>query len=230
MLALETLLREVQEADLRLDPVRVGGVVTEIGPSAFRVAGLSRLLKLGDVVCLDGDARGAPGRSGQDRRRRRHDQILRSARRCGRRRARLPLAADAVEAASLLEGPRARRARPAGRRPRPAVRRAALGSDRRRAARRAAARARAPPRQKRRSRHRLSSRRSAPGSASAFSPAPASASRPCWPCWRVRRASTASSSLWLASAGARCANFSTTPWARTASWRSPWWRRRTKAR
>jgi flagellum-specific ATP synthase len=61
MQALEQLLREVQEADLRLDPVRVGGAITEVGPSAFRVAGLSRLLKLGDVVCIDGDERGAPG-------------------------------------------------------------------------------------------------------------------------------------------------------------------------
>jgi flagellum-specific ATP synthase len=61
MLALEQLLREIQEADLRLDPVRVGGAVTEVGPSAFRVAGLSRLVKLGDVVCIDGDERAAPG-------------------------------------------------------------------------------------------------------------------------------------------------------------------------
>jgi flagellum-specific ATP synthase len=61
MQALEQLLREVQEADLRLDPVRVGGAVIEVGPSAYRVAGLSRLLKLGDVVCLDGDERAAPG-------------------------------------------------------------------------------------------------------------------------------------------------------------------------
>ncbi len=61
MQALEQLLREVQEAELRIDPVRVGGVITEVGPSAFRVAGLSRLLTLGDVVCVDGDERGAPG-------------------------------------------------------------------------------------------------------------------------------------------------------------------------
>jgi flagellum-specific ATP synthase len=61
MQALEQLLREVQEAELRLDPVRVGGAITEVGPSAYRVAGLSRLLKLGDVVCLDGDERAAPG-------------------------------------------------------------------------------------------------------------------------------------------------------------------------
>ena len=61
MQALEQLLREIQEAELRIDPVRVGGVITEVGPSAFRVAGLSRLLKLGDVVCVDGDERGAPG-------------------------------------------------------------------------------------------------------------------------------------------------------------------------
>jgi flagellum-specific ATP synthase len=39
----------------------VGGAITEVGPSAYRVAGLSRLLKLGDVVCLDGDERAAPG-------------------------------------------------------------------------------------------------------------------------------------------------------------------------
>jgi flagellum-specific ATP synthase len=61
MQALEELLREVQEAELRIDPVRVGGIITEVGPSAYRVAGLSRLLKLGDVLCIDGDERGAPG-------------------------------------------------------------------------------------------------------------------------------------------------------------------------
>ncbi|MBB4199378.1 flagellum-specific ATP synthase FliI [Rhodoblastus sphagnicola] len=59
--ALERLQREVLEADLHLDPVRVGGVVTEVGPSAYRVAGLSRYLKLGDVVALDLDGRSAPG-------------------------------------------------------------------------------------------------------------------------------------------------------------------------
>ena len=67
MQALEQLLREVQEAEHRIDPVRVGGVITEVGPSAFRVAGLSRLLTLGDVVCVDGDERGAPGEVVQDR-------------------------------------------------------------------------------------------------------------------------------------------------------------------
>jgi flagellum-specific ATP synthase len=51
--ALERLQREVLDAELRLDPVRVGGVVTEVGPSAYRVAGLSRHLKLGDVVALN---------------------------------------------------------------------------------------------------------------------------------------------------------------------------------
>jgi flagellum-specific ATP synthase len=61
MLALEQLSRDVQEAELRLDPVRVGGTVTEVGPSFYRVAGLSRLLKLGDTVCLDGDECGARG-------------------------------------------------------------------------------------------------------------------------------------------------------------------------
>lgn len=61
MEALERLHREVLEADLRLDPVRVGGVVTEVGPSAYRVAGLSRYLKLGDVVGLDLEGRTSPG-------------------------------------------------------------------------------------------------------------------------------------------------------------------------
>ncbi len=61
MQALNTLLHDVLEADLRIDPVRIGGIITEVGPSAFRVAGLSRLLKLGDVVCIDDDERGAPG-------------------------------------------------------------------------------------------------------------------------------------------------------------------------
>ncbi|MCW2316237.1 flagellum-specific ATP synthase [Rhodoblastus acidophilus] len=59
--ALEILQREVLEADLRLDPVRVGGVVTEVGPSAYRVSGLSRYLKLGDVVALDVNGRPSPG-------------------------------------------------------------------------------------------------------------------------------------------------------------------------
>jgi len=61
MEALERLQREVLEADLRIDPVRVGGVVTEVGPSAYRVAGLSRYLKLGDVVALDLEERSSPG-------------------------------------------------------------------------------------------------------------------------------------------------------------------------
>jgi flagellum-specific ATP synthase len=61
MEALERLQREVLEADLRLDPVRVGGVVTEVGPSAYRVAGLSHYLKLGDVVALDLEGRASPG-------------------------------------------------------------------------------------------------------------------------------------------------------------------------
>jgi flagellum-specific ATP synthase len=61
MEALERLQREVLEADLRLDPVRVGGVVTEVGPSAYRVDGLSRYLKLGDVVALDAEGRPSPG-------------------------------------------------------------------------------------------------------------------------------------------------------------------------
>ncbi len=61
MQALEQLQREVQEAELRIDPVRVGGVITEVGPSAFRVSGLSRLLKLGDVVSIDGRGRARPG-------------------------------------------------------------------------------------------------------------------------------------------------------------------------
>ena len=61
MLALEQLQREVLEADLRLDPLRVGGTITEVGPSAFRVAGLSRHLKLGDVVSIAGAERDSPG-------------------------------------------------------------------------------------------------------------------------------------------------------------------------
>ena len=61
MQALEQLQRDVQEAELRLDPVRIGGVITEVGPSAFRVAGLSRYLKLGDVVSIAGVERASPG-------------------------------------------------------------------------------------------------------------------------------------------------------------------------
>ena len=61
MRALEQLQRDVQEAELRLDPVRVGGVITEVGPSAFRVSVLSRHLKLGDVVSIAGSDRAQPG-------------------------------------------------------------------------------------------------------------------------------------------------------------------------
>ena len=61
MKALEQLQRDVQEAEPRLDPVRIGGVITEVGPSAFRVAGLSRYLKLGDVVSIAGVERASPG-------------------------------------------------------------------------------------------------------------------------------------------------------------------------
>ncbi len=61
MQALEQLQRDVQEADLRLDLVRVGGMITEVGPSSYRVAGLSRHLKLGDVVTIAGAERASPG-------------------------------------------------------------------------------------------------------------------------------------------------------------------------
>jgi flagellum-specific ATP synthase len=61
MQALENLQRDIQEAELRLDPVRVGGVITEVGPSSFRVSGLSRHLKLGDVVSIAGAERAQPG-------------------------------------------------------------------------------------------------------------------------------------------------------------------------
>ncbi len=61
MQALEQLQRDVQEAELRLDPVRIGGVITEVGPSAYRVAGLSHYLKLGDVVSIDSSGRASPG-------------------------------------------------------------------------------------------------------------------------------------------------------------------------
>ncbi len=61
MQALELLQREVAEAELRLDPVRIGGVITEVGPSSYRVSGLSRHLKLGDVVSIAGAERASPG-------------------------------------------------------------------------------------------------------------------------------------------------------------------------
>jgi flagellum-specific ATP synthase len=61
MQALEQLQRDVLEAEARLEPVRVGGVITEVGPSAYRVAGLSRHLKLGDVVTIAGADRASPG-------------------------------------------------------------------------------------------------------------------------------------------------------------------------
>jgi flagellum-specific ATP synthase len=61
MLALEQLQRDVLEAEVRLDPVRVGGIITEVGPSAYRVAGLSRHLKLGEVVSISGTGQASPG-------------------------------------------------------------------------------------------------------------------------------------------------------------------------
>jgi flagellum-specific ATP synthase len=40
-----------------IEPVRVGGIVTEVAMSHYRVAGLSRFLKLGECVSLDADGR-----------------------------------------------------------------------------------------------------------------------------------------------------------------------------
>ena len=62
----------------------------------------------------------------------------------------------------------------------------------------------------------ICSRRCASASASACSPARASANRRCWRCSPARRSSTPSSSRWSASAAAKCANSSTTRSATTA--------------
>jgi len=61
MRALNQLQRNVLEANFRLDAVRIGGTITEVGPSAYRVAGLSRYLKLGDVVSIADSERASPG-------------------------------------------------------------------------------------------------------------------------------------------------------------------------
>ncbi|HWT30900.1 MAG TPA: flagellum-specific ATP synthase FliI, partial [Propylenella sp.] len=50
MNALERLERAVAASVLDLPPVRVSGVVTEVNPGFYRVAGLSPFLKLGDCI------------------------------------------------------------------------------------------------------------------------------------------------------------------------------------
>jgi flagellum-specific ATP synthase len=42
-------------AEQDLPKIRIGGVVTEVAPSHYRVCGLSRFLKLGEVVALDAE-------------------------------------------------------------------------------------------------------------------------------------------------------------------------------
>ncbi len=55
MPALETLRRNVTHARQDVPFVRVSGSVTEIGPSLYRVSGLSRFVNIGEIVTLAAD-------------------------------------------------------------------------------------------------------------------------------------------------------------------------------
>jgi flagellum-specific ATP synthase len=55
MNALEELEAGLAWSRKHIEPVRIGGVVTEVAMSHYRVAGLSRFLKLGECVSLDTD-------------------------------------------------------------------------------------------------------------------------------------------------------------------------------
>ncbi len=61
MQALRRLEETVSDCCQKLDMVRLGGSVVEVTPSAFRVAGLSRFVKLGDVVSVENEGRSSPG-------------------------------------------------------------------------------------------------------------------------------------------------------------------------
>ena len=54
--ALERLRRRITLARQELPFVRISGSVTEIGPSLYRVSGLSRFVNIGDIVTLQSDA------------------------------------------------------------------------------------------------------------------------------------------------------------------------------
>ncbi len=125
-----------------LPRTRVSGVVTEIAMSHYRVAGLSRFLRLGECVSVDVGDRVQLGEVVQDRRRRRHPEAVRRPLRRRDRRARLSGRIAFAEAASGMEGPGDRRARTTDRRRRRPRARRARDAARRRAAARPAARAR----------------------------------------------------------------------------------------
>jgi flagellum-specific ATP synthase len=61
MNALDQLEAGLTWSRKHLEPVRVGGVVTEVAMSHYRVAGLSRFLKLGECVSLDIEGRAQIG-------------------------------------------------------------------------------------------------------------------------------------------------------------------------
>ncbi|NBN64841.1 flagellar protein export ATPase FliI [Pannonibacter tanglangensis] len=56
MHALDRMALAVSAAAAEVDPVRIGGRVTQVTPSAIRVSGLSRTVCLGDLVTLSGKA------------------------------------------------------------------------------------------------------------------------------------------------------------------------------
>ena len=61
MNALDRLEAGMSRGRKFIEPVRVGGVVTEVAMSHYRVAGLSRFLKLGECVSLDAGGRAQIG-------------------------------------------------------------------------------------------------------------------------------------------------------------------------
>ena len=114
--ALQRLERAVARGLRELPFARVSGVVTEIATSHYRVAGLSRFVRLGE--CVQGrDRRPRADRRGRAHRGRRdHAEAVRCALRRRDRRARLSRREPVALPARFLEGPRDRRARPADRR------------------------------------------------------------------------------------------------------------------
>ena len=84
--------------------------------SHYRVAGLSRFLKLGECVSVDVGDRAADRRGRQDRRRLRDAEAVRRALRRRHRRAGVPHRQPVAVAGRIVEGPRDRRARAAARR------------------------------------------------------------------------------------------------------------------
>src|SRR5438105_2762784 len=57
MNALDRLEAGLTSGFKNIETVRLGGVVTEVAMSHYRVAGLSRFLKLGECVSLDAEGR-----------------------------------------------------------------------------------------------------------------------------------------------------------------------------